>query len=82
MVDRNNLTIGRTSENDIHLKSASVSRRHARIVKEDGKPKIIDCGSKNGVFVNAFRVEEQELQDGDQITIGNVELTFKERVKR
>jgi len=82
VVDRDNLTIGRTTENDIHLKSSSVSRRHARIVKEDGRPRILDCGSKNGVFVNAFRIEEQELRDGDQITIGNVELVFKERVRR
>ena len=81
VVDRDEISIGRTADNEIHIRSPSVSRHHARIVRKNARSRIIDSGSKNGVYVNSFRVAEQELHDGDQIIIGTVELTYSERVK-
>jgi pSer/pThr/pTyr-binding forkhead associated (FHA) protein len=39
---------------------------------------IEDAGSRNGVFVNAVRVDRQTLQEGDLITIGDTQFRFVE----
>jgi pSer/pThr/pTyr-binding forkhead associated (FHA) protein len=56
-----------------------VSRKHARIVCEDGKFVIKDLGSSNGTFVlrdDFERVEEAELNDGQEIAFGNARFVF------
>ncbi|MGZ3426628.1 MAG: FHA domain-containing protein [Polyangia bacterium] len=50
------LTIGRDADRQLILPSASVSRRHARIVFENGRPCIVDEGSSNGVLINGVRI--------------------------
>lgn len=75
-------SIGRTEENDIQLNANYVSRRHAVLQTDDGQTRIIDWGSKNGVYVNSERVTEQFLAHGDMITIGNARFRFEERKKR
>jgi pSer/pThr/pTyr-binding forkhead associated (FHA) protein len=50
------LSIGRDSDRELILPSASVSRRHARIVLDSGRTRIIDEGSSNGVLVNGVRI--------------------------
>ena len=79
---KDRLTIGRTVHNDIQLNAAYISRRHAAIVTDEGGTRIIDLGSKNGVYVNSRRVTEQALQNGDVVTIGSAEFKFEERPKR
>ena len=76
------LTVGRTSHNDIQLKSQHISRRHAIIETTNDKTRIIDWGSKNGVFVNENRVTEQTLANGDIVTIGTADFRYEERPKR
>ena len=39
---------------------------------------IEDLGSRNGVFVNADRVDRQRLQQGDLVTIGETQFRFLE----
>jgi chromosome segregation ATPase len=79
---RDRLTIGRTSHNDIQLGMRYVSRRHAVIATDGNKARIIDWGSRNGVYVNNRRVTEKILAAGDIITIGLANLRYEERVKR
>jgi len=79
---KDRLTIGRTANNDIQLDAHFISRRHAVIVTENGETKIVDWGSKNGVFINAERVTEQTLKNGDIVTIGTTEFRYEERPKR
>lgn len=79
---KNRLTIGRTGHNDIQLKAPFISRRHAVIVTDDDCTRIVDWGSKNGVYVNTRRVKEQVLHNGDIVTIGTADFTFEERPKR
>ncbi len=50
------VTIGREVDRQLVLQSASVSRRHARIVVENGRASIVDEGSSNGVLVNGMRI--------------------------
>jgi chromosome segregation ATPase len=79
---KDKLTIGRTKNNDIHLKAPYISRRHALIVTENERTKIIDWGSKNGIAVNNRAVTEQVLKSGDIVTIGNADFRYEERPKR
>ena len=79
---KNRLTIGRTSHNDIQLDLRFVSRRHAVISNDCGKTRVIDWGSKNGVYVNKKRVAEKILSPGDIVTIGMTEMRYAERPKR
>lgn len=79
---KNRLTIGRTGQNDIHIDASYVSRRHAVVVTEQDTTRIIDWGSKNGVFVNAKRITEHFLQNGDTVTIGTADFRYEERPKR
>jgi hypothetical protein len=64
-------TIGREVGNVIHLGTDNtVSRRHARILKQGDGWVIRDEGSSNGTWVNGVRVTEQPLRPGDEIQIG------------
>ncbi len=79
---KDRLTIGRTHSNDIQLKSKHVSRRHAVVVIEGDVTRLIDWGSKNGVFVNGCRVKEHFLKNGDVVSVGTAEFRYEERPKR
>ena len=79
---KDRLTIGRTSHNDIQLKAQYISRRHAVIVTENSGTRIVDWGSKNGVFINEKRIAEQILKNGDIVTIGTTDFRYEERPKR
>lgn len=79
---KDRLTIGRARQNDIQLKSSCVSRRHAVIVADGVATRVIDWGSKNGVYVNSKRVTEHFLANGDAVRIGTAEFRYEERPKR
>jgi hypothetical protein len=79
---KNRLTIGRTPHNDIQLDAQFISRRHAVIVTEKKGTRIVDWGSRNGVFINDKRVSEQLLKNGDVVTIGTTDFRYEERSKR
>jgi len=70
--------LGRAPELPARIDSIKVSRHHARITVTAGLAVLEDLGSKNGTFVRGTRVEAPvELADGDQITLGEVALTFR-----
>ena len=79
---KDRLTIGRTAHNDIQLRAQFVSRRHAVIETENEKARIIDWGSKNGVYINDMRIAEQILRNGDVVAVGTAEFRYEERPKR
>lgn len=79
---KDRLTIGRTADNDIHLNAVYISRRHAVVQADGDATRVIDWGSKNGVYVNSTRVTEHFLKNGDIVTIGNAHFRYEERPKR
>ena len=79
---KDRLTIGRTSNNDIQLNVQYISRRHAVIVTDNERTRVVDWGSKNGVFVNQKRIAEKFLENGDVVTIGTTKFTYEERLMR
>jgi hypothetical protein len=72
------LTLGRGLNNDIILEDTRVSRHHAQLRYRARRFWIADTGSTNGTFVNGEQVAERALRDGDMISLGGLELTFKE----
>jgi hypothetical protein len=71
------VTVGRSDANGIVLSDASVSSRHARILRAGGAFVLEDLGSRNGTFVNGDKVtEKRPLADGDVVRFGKVLLTF------
>lgn len=76
-LDKPALTVGRSVDNDIRLKSSRVSRHHTRIELIEGAPWIIDLGSANGTLVNGQRVDRQQVGLGDRICVGGVDLVLE-----
>ena len=72
--------MGRDPDTDIRLESATVSRRHARIVVSNDGAVLEDFGSKNGTYHNDTRVTESvPLRNGDHIRLGSIRLLFNVR---
>ena len=70
--------IGRSDTNQVQLARAGVSRRHALIsLAADGSYSTKDLQSQNGTLVNGHVIAETRLNDGDKVTIGDAELTFR-----
>jgi len=68
--------LGRGDANDFKIADASVSGSHCQILVGDGIVSIQDLGSTNGTFVNGAPVQEQNLEHGQTIRLGNVEMLF------
>ncbi|MFB1481353.1 FHA domain-containing protein [Corallococcus sp. RDP092CA] len=75
--NRTELRIGRTSENDVALDHRSLSRTHAKVVREEtGEWRVIDMQSANGMTVNGESYAQATLAHGDIIEMGHVKLRF------
>jgi pSer/pThr/pTyr-binding forkhead associated (FHA) protein len=70
--------LGRHPDSEIILDDITVSRRHADIVHEGDVYRVRDAGSLNGTYLNAERVEEATLQQGDELQVGKFRLVFFE----
>lgn len=80
-LDRPITTIGkRKEEADIVLEDMSVSRLHARVVKEKDTYYIEDLNATNGTFKNGLQLqpyERRELEPEDEIRVGRVLMVFR-----
>jgi len=71
--DKDAVTIGRASGNDIVLRHRSVSRTHARIVTSDRSLYLEDLGSKNATEIQGRKVTGRtRLRDGTLVSFGEV----------
>lgn len=71
LLHKADMTVGRSAESDIRIRSPFISRVHARIFARDADTLIEDLGSKNGVLVNMVPVHQPTaLRDGDVINLG------------
>jgi pSer/pThr/pTyr-binding forkhead associated (FHA) protein len=76
-VEAGEVAAGRHPESEIFLDDITVSRRHAVVSAADDRFVLRDLGSLNGTYVNHERVDETELQSGDEIQIGRFVLSFQ-----
>ncbi len=79
-LSRPQMIIGRTDENDIVINHRSISRNHAKLVREPetGRYTVSDLQSSNGVRVNGQDYGKVELRRGDVVDLGHVRLRFVE----
>ena len=68
--------IGRAPGCELHIDSGSVSRHHALILAGTREAIIEDLNSTNGVILNGRKVTRQVLNDGDIVTIGEIQFRF------
>ena len=80
-LDSATLTIGKKKgEVDICLEDMSVSRIHAKIIKEEEDIYLEDMNSTNGTYKNGLRLqpyEKRRLEEGDEIKCGKRVLIFR-----
>lgn len=75
------ITFGRSIDNDVVVKAASVSKFHAYFMATpEGGTTITDTGSSLGSFVNERKLtpkaEHHPLRAGDAIRLGELRCTF------
>ncbi len=76
LLDTDLSTVGRHPESDIFLDDITVSRRHVEFRREGSAFRVHDVGSLNGTYLNGDRVDDAELQNGDEVRIGKFRLIF------
>lgn len=74
------VSIGRNETNQIVLKDETVSSSHALIYFDELAQEvcILDLDSLNGVYVDHAPTRRNILSDGVKITLGAVDLTFRD----
>jgi pSer/pThr/pTyr-binding forkhead associated (FHA) protein len=76
---RDEITIGRQEGNTIRLTERNVSRRHARLVRQNGHVLVEDLGSYNGIRINGDKIQGQvPVHEGDLIQIGDYDLAVQQ----
>ena len=74
-------TLGRSSDNDLCLSHAQVSRQHATIEQQPDGLYLHDLGSRHGTLRNGDRVTRVRLVSGDRVALGSASavLLFLDR---
>ena len=76
-IDSEVIRIGRLTDVEITLESATVSREHAVIRRSGDRYILEDSGSVNGVLVGGERVTSHTLSPGDSISIEDYVIVFE-----
>ena len=75
---RDEITIGRNDQNMVRLEEKNVSRKHGRLVREDGHFYVEDLGSFTGIRVNGEKIKGKLLvKEGDLIQISEYDLMLQ-----
>ncbi len=77
VLNRNEIRIGRTLNNQFVVEHPSVSKRHAKIVVEASDYALHDLGSINGTFVNGRRITTARLEDGCEVRFGHASFVYR-----
>ena len=67
-LDRDEISIGRSGENDLVLNDQRVSRIHAKISVVNDRHLLTDSNSSGGSYVNGKPVVQKLLGEGDVLT--------------
>lgn len=76
LLDDSSVSSGRHPDSDIFLDDVTVSRKHALFTREGESFAVRDVGSLNGTYLNRERIDESQLQTGDEVQIGKFRLVF------
>jgi pSer/pThr/pTyr-binding forkhead associated (FHA) protein len=75
-LDKERITIGRRSDNDICLPNLAVSGEHAAVVTILDDSFLEDLDSTNGTLVNGNTIVKHFLHDRDEIDVGQHKLVY------
>ncbi|MBZ2174118.1 FHA domain-containing protein [Schnuerera sp. xch1] len=71
------ILLGRDNNNQIVIKDPYISKRHLKIVKDEGDYYLEDFNSANGTYLNGDKIMDVvRLENGDRIRVGQVEFLF------
>jgi pSer/pThr/pTyr-binding forkhead associated (FHA) protein len=71
------IILGRADDSHILLDDVTVSRNHAKIIRDDSSGwTIVDLKSLNGTYLNQNRVDQATLAAGDELQIGKYRFSF------
>ncbi|MCH7663510.1 MAG: FHA domain-containing protein, partial [Chloroflexi bacterium] len=75
----NEVVLGRDIDNEVVINDAEISRRHTRLLIQEGGYVVEDLGSTNGTFVNGQKITGPHvLEPGQTIRLGeNVTLSYE-----
>ena len=72
------LRIGRAESADIPIADSGAAREHCIVDWRDGRYRIADRHTGAGTYVNGMRITEHSLEPGDQVSIGETVLVYRE----
>lgn len=78
-ITQNEMVLGRDPSADISILDQSISRKHAKVIKKDGKVFLADLGSANGSLINDKKLaknETRQLAKEDMIKLGSTVMKF------
>jgi hypothetical protein len=75
--DTEEISLGRSSENDIVVEDSDASRRHALFLRTAEGHQVQDLGTANGTQVNGSPLgDPHQLQNKDVVKVGEIQITF------
>jgi Nif-specific regulatory protein len=75
-LDKNLITLGRDSGNDVVVDADWISRKHCEIRKSSEGYTLVDLDSHNGTAVNDVPIKERLLQGGDRVMLPGASFLF------
>jgi pSer/pThr/pTyr-binding forkhead associated (FHA) protein len=72
-------SVGRSDDNDVVVKDPNISRKHAKLVRSENGFLVEDLGSTNGTLLGGAPIDRERIDDGDEITFGQVTAQFIRR---
>jgi adenylate cyclase len=75
---KDEVTIGRATDNDVVIKDGLISRHHARLHRVDDGWRVTDLGSSNGTRVNDRDPGKRVLKNGDRIQVHKLDIVFRD----
>ena len=64
------MSIGRGDCDVVITGDDALSKRHCELYEKDGKVYVRDLSSSNGTRINGRKIDDAELSDGDELTVG------------
>lgn len=74
--DTQDITVGRSSENDVAADQSELSRRHAVFSRVGEVHLVKDLGTSNGTFVNDQSIQSHQLENKDVVRVALFEFHF------
>lgn len=70
--------IGRSVDNDLQIPDASVSGWHCELSVAEEGVRVRDLDSTNGTWLNGTPVQEEVIEAGQTLTVGEIDLKLEE----